>query len=42
MTVERTRIALLTGIAAFVLAGGAPSSARAQPLPAVTVYKSPT
>jgi len=42
MTVERSRIALLTGVAAVALAGGLPSPTRPQPLPEVTVYKSPT
>jgi hypothetical protein len=42
MTVERSRIALLTGFAALALAGGTSSRARAQSLPEVTVYKSPT
>lgn len=42
MTVERSRIALLTGAAAVALASGLPSPARPQPLPEVTVYKSPT
>jgi hypothetical protein len=42
MTVERSRIALLTGAAAAALVSGLPSPARPQPLPEVTVYKSPT
>jgi len=42
MTVERSRIALLTGAAAVALAGALPSPAWPQRLPEVTVYKSPT
>jgi hypothetical protein len=42
MSVERSRIALLTGVAALVLSGGFRSSAWSQPLAEVTVYKSPT
>lgn len=44
MNVERSRITLLTGGAAFALAltTGIWSRARSEPLPGVTVYKSPT
>jgi hypothetical protein len=44
MNVERSRITLLMGGAAFALAltTGTWSLARSQPLPGVTVYKSPT
>lgn len=44
MNVERSRITLLTGGAAFALAltTGIWSLARSEPLPGVTVYKSPT
>jgi hypothetical protein len=44
MAVERSRITLLTGGAAFTLAlvTGRRFHARAEPLPEVTVYKSPT
>lgn len=44
MNVERSRITLLTGGAAFSLAltTGIWSLARSEPLPGVTVYKSPT
>lgn len=42
MSIERSRIALLTGVAALVLSNGFWSTARSQTLQAVTVYKSPT
>jgi hypothetical protein len=42
MNVDRSRIALLAGAAALALTGGVRSSARAEPMPGVTVYKSPT
>ncbi|MGH7341218.1 MAG: hypothetical protein ACREKH_12070 [Candidatus Rokuibacteriota bacterium] len=42
MNVERSRIALLAGAAAVAVTGGLWSSARAQPLGEVTVYKGPT
>jgi hypothetical protein len=44
MNVERSRITLLTGGAAFTLAltTGIWSLARSEPLPGVTVYKSLT
>lgn len=44
MTVERSRIRLLIGGAAamLTLATGIRSHARAESLPGVTVYKSPT
>ena len=44
MHVERSRIRLLTGGAALMLTlvTGIRSRARAEPLPGITVYKSPT
>ena len=44
MNVERSRIRLLTGGAAVMLTlvTGIRSPARAEPLPGITVYKSPT
>jgi hypothetical protein len=44
VNVERSRITLLTGGAALMLtlATGLWARARAEPLPGVTVYKSPT
>ena len=44
MNVERSRIRLLTGAAALMvtLAVGARGRARSEPLPGITVYKSPT
>lgn len=44
MHVERSRIRLLLGGVALgvMLAAGLDSGARAEPLPEVTVYKSPT
>lgn len=44
MNVERSRITLVTGGAALALtlATGIRSRARSEPLPGVTVYKSPT
>lgn len=42
MNVERSRIAFLAGAVALALASGGWSSARSEPLPQATVYKSPT
>jgi hypothetical protein len=42
MNIERSRIALLAGAAALALTGGLWSPARSEPLPGITVYKSPT
>ena len=42
MSIDRSRIALLAGAAALILATGLPSAAGSQPLPGITVYKSPT
>ena len=44
MAVERSRITLLAGGAAFALTlvTGGRFTARSEPLPEVTVYKSPT
>ncbi len=42
MNVDRSRIALLTGAVALAFTSWIPSRARAEPLPSVTVYKSPT
>jgi hypothetical protein len=42
MSVERSRIVLLAGVAALVVSGGVGSRAWPEPRPEVTVYKSPT
>jgi hypothetical protein len=42
MTVERSRIALLAGLAALCLPGGGIARAWADAAPKITVYKNPT
>jgi hypothetical protein len=42
VSVQRSRIALLAGLATLAIRGAAPSAAWADPPPTATVYKSPT